>query len=161
MSVQVQVQQFKELERSPDEDRLLWNAEEMLVAQCMEERGFDYRPNPPGTQAVQHARVQRGDVDAALAVGYGLHQSILQGESPNQAIDANAEQLDGMTSEQQQAFHEALLFGTHRHVNRKHMPESFRCALLISFYKSRGVMPNPSRLSIDFKISCLRQALLQ
>ena len=108
----VQLRHLSELDRTPDEDQLLWAAEEEFVAACMGKRGFSYLPNSkdddpdaePG-----HAPVdRRGDVAAARTRGYGLVARLQQGESPNTAPDRNAEPLARMTDAERAAFLEAL-----------------------------------------------------
>ena len=102
---------LSELDRTPEEDQLLWVAEEKLVLACMRSRGFTYLPNPTGDDpksALEHSRVDRGDVDAARAAGYGLFKAIHEGESQNDVVDRNAESLARMTSKERGAFLEAL-----------------------------------------------------
>jgi hypothetical protein len=101
-----------ELDRTPDEDQLLWAAEEELVASCMRKRGFSYAPSPkdddpeaePGHRRVDHF----GDVEAARATGYGLAKKLQEGETPHPTIDRNAEALARMTPQERAAFLEAL-----------------------------------------------------
>lgn len=103
---------LSDLDRTPDEDQLLWAAEEELVADCMRKRGFSYLPNSkdddpeaePGHVPVD----RRSDVAAARTLGYGLAKRIQEGESPKVEVDRNAESLARMTDAQRAAFFEAL-----------------------------------------------------
>lgn len=103
---------LSDLNRTPDEDQLLWSAEEELVAACMRRRGFSYLPSAkdddpaavPGYVPVD----RRGDVAAARSRGYGLAARLQEGESPHPANDRNAEPLAKMTESQRAAFLEAL-----------------------------------------------------
>jgi len=107
-----EVRHLSDLDRTPDEDQLLWAAEEELVTACMHRRGFSYLPNAkdddpeaePGHVPVN----RRGDVAAARREGYGLVRRIQDGDSPRRDDDRNAEPLARMTSANRAAFLEAL-----------------------------------------------------
>jgi hypothetical protein len=107
-----EVRHLSDLNRTPDEDQLLWAAEEELVTACMHRRGFSYVPNSkdddpeaePGHVPVN----RRGDVGAARREGYGLVRRIQDGDSPKRDDDRNAEALARMTSANRAAFLEAL-----------------------------------------------------
>jgi len=103
---------LSDLHRTPDEDQLLWSAEEELVAACMGKRGFAYLPTAKDDDpaaAPGHVPVdRRGDVVAARSRGYGLAARIQEGESPNPTVDRNAESLAKMTETGRAAFLEAL-----------------------------------------------------
>jgi hypothetical protein len=103
---------LSDLDRMPDEDQLLWAAEEELVVACMRKRGFSYLPNlkdddPESGQRHVHMD-RRGDVEAAHAKGYGLFERMQAGESPNSTVDRNAEPLARMTELERGAFLDAL-----------------------------------------------------
>jgi hypothetical protein len=107
-----EMRHLSDLNRTPDEDQLLWAAEEELVTACMRRRGFSYLANAkdddpeaePGRVVVN----RRGDVGAARQQGYGLVKRIVDGESPKRDDDRNAEPLARMTSANRAAFLEAL-----------------------------------------------------
>lgn len=103
---------LSDLNRTPDEDQLLWSAEEELVAACMRRRGFSYLPNAKDDDpaaAPGHISVdRRGDVPAARSRGYGVAARIQEGETPNPTIDRNAESLAKLTEAERAAFLEAL-----------------------------------------------------
>lgn len=60
------IDHLSDLDRTPEEDRLLWLAEEEIVRACMQERGVTYQPNPtedkPGPDT-EHPRARMGDVE--------------------------------------------------------------------------------------------------
>ena len=59
---------LSDLDRTADEDHLLWTAEEELVAACMRERGFTYLPNPMDIDPdayQKHGRPGRGAAELA------------------------------------------------------------------------------------------------
>jgi hypothetical protein len=102
---------LSDLERTPAEGQLLWIVEEDLVSACMRERGFTYVPEPPDDGSgsdLEHARVNRGDVDAARAEGYGLFKAMLEGEAPAGGVARTAEATVRTTDEEHSAFLEAL-----------------------------------------------------
>jgi hypothetical protein len=107
-----QLRHLAELDRTPDEDQLLWAAEEELVAACMARRGFSYLPNAkdddPDAAPGHSPADRRGDIAAARSRGYGLVARLQQGESPITTPDRNAAALARMTGEQRAAFLEAL-----------------------------------------------------
>lgn len=103
---------LSELDRSPDDNQLLWAAEEQLVATCMARRGFTYLPNAkdddPAAEPGHVAVDRRGDVAAARSRGYGIAARLQQGETPITTPDRNAEPLARMTGTERAAFLEAL-----------------------------------------------------
>jgi hypothetical protein len=103
---------LSELDRTPDEDQLLWAAEEDLIAACMGRRGLSYLPNSkdddPESQPGRTPVDPRGDVAAARTRGYGLVAGMQEVESPITTIDRNAEALARMTDAERAAFLEAL-----------------------------------------------------
>jgi hypothetical protein len=106
------LRQLSDLDRTPDDNQLLWAAEEQLVAGCMSKRGFSYLPNGkdddpdmvPGHVTVD----RRSDVAAARATGYRLAAQIQGGDSPIATSDRNAASLARMTDAERAAFLEAL-----------------------------------------------------
>lgn len=89
----------------------MWRAEEALIAECMQARGFPYVPVPVDTEPEQNMafeRVAPGDIDAARALGYGIAQAIAQGEQPKTGTDPNAAWVEGLPPEQRSAYFEAL-----------------------------------------------------
>lgn len=111
---------LSDLDRTPEEDQLLWIAEEELVTTCMRKRGFTYLPSLPddnsepndnddGSESgMKPSGANRGDVDTARSVGYDLFKHVQEGETPNIVVDQNAEHLSRMTAEERGAFLEAL-----------------------------------------------------
>src|SRR5215510_1115477 len=108
----VRLRRLSDLDRTPDEDQLLWTAEEDLITACMRKRGFFYLPNPkdddPESEPGRVPVDRRGDVEAARTRGYGLFKRMQEGESPNATVDRNAEALARMTDMERAAFLEAL-----------------------------------------------------
>jgi hypothetical protein len=107
---QVPLGLFARLKLSPEQDRLLWQAEESAVADCMRERGFEYSPNPYGrgveAGAAAREELKPGDVDAARARGFGLAESAEAAQRP--PPDANRGSVEKMEPSAQRAWHEAL-----------------------------------------------------
>lgn len=115
---------LSDLDRTPEEDELLWIAEEELVTTCMRKRGFTYLPSLPDDVSVpdddsapndnesesdmKPSRANREAVDTARSVGYALFKNIQEGETPNIVVDQNAERLSRMNVEERGAFLEAL-----------------------------------------------------
>lgn len=100
-----------ELDRTADQDQLLWTAEEGLVEACMRKRGFTYLPNPKDVDPDAYrdqAQTRRGDVEAARSKGYGLVEQIQKGDAPVTQVNRNAEALTHMTVAERSAFLEAL-----------------------------------------------------
>jgi len=102
---------LSELDRTADQDQLLWTAEEGLVESCMRKRGFTYLPNPKDVDPDAYRdqpQTSRGDVEAARSRGYGLVEQIQRGDAPVTQVDRNAEALTHMTVTERNAFLEAL-----------------------------------------------------
>ncbi len=101
---------FARLALSPEQQRLLHEADESEVALCMRERGFAYVQNSPDDDTADDdaARVQPepGDVEAARAHGYGLAERMETPEIP--PPDANAEQVGKLSPDAQRAWSDAL-----------------------------------------------------
>jgi hypothetical protein len=125
---------LRELAPTDAQSQLLYEAEEVLVQTCMNERGFEYITNPYVTKAEQEKLEpippKPGDIEAARTRGYGISESIEMGVPPNDdskesvnsdkeievkatdktdsEADPNSELLATMSPEQQQAWNEAF-----------------------------------------------------
>lgn len=99
-----------ELVPTEAQSRLLYEAEEAAIATCMNERGFEYKPNPylsneelePWAEAVEP-----GDVVAAQTRGYGIRESIEADRVPL-PVSPNEELTASLSPEQYQAWSEAF-----------------------------------------------------
>lgn len=97
--------------RTIEERRLLWEAEEAAVASCMEGRGFTYVPiKYDRTRARENdpSNIERGDVDAARTIGYGLADAMQRIDQPEPAEVALDERLKQMPPAQREAYMLAL-----------------------------------------------------
>jgi hypothetical protein len=96
---------------SMEERRLLWEAEEAAVASCMEGRGFTYVPSKydrTRAKETDPANIERGDVDAARTMGYGLADAMQRDDRPEPAEVAFDERLKNLPPEQRAAYMLAL-----------------------------------------------------
>jgi len=69
------IDRLVQLEQTPEESALLWDAVQLRIAACMEQRGFHYDRLPYDESVDQEGdrmRFKPGDVEAARQWGYGL-----------------------------------------------------------------------------------------
>lgn len=103
------VELLERLRVSHTDAKLLHDAEQLSIAECMTERGFAYTPEPYDDSARQDADFSRnslGDVDAARAVGFGLSDSL--DEEAATRPTANGERLQHLSAAQRQSWNDAL-----------------------------------------------------
>lgn len=78
---------LQEIEPTDKQARLLYEAEEVLVKQCMNERGFEYIRNSYDDDSLldyQPEIIEPGDIAAAKVKGYGLAESLSNMSRGNQ-----------------------------------------------------------------------------
>jgi hypothetical protein len=100
---------FNHLEPDRAQRKTLYEAEELAVAACMVQRGFDYTPNRfvEADPADELPRFRTGDVDVASSIGYGIVEALEVGEIPAPP-DVNEPTIAALTAEQQQKRDQAL-----------------------------------------------------
>ena len=95
---------------TPNERRKLLRAEEVIVQSCMHERGFPYKRQSYSDADVedhQFEAVDPTDEDAARAVGYNITLGLERG-GREPGADANAAFMNSLSSEERNAYDEAL-----------------------------------------------------
>lgn len=100
------------LNRTREEDELIWNAEQKAVAECMRERGFTYTPTPfddTDDLEVEALRAHPTDVEAAQEHGYGLAELIEANARREREPEQTPPDVQQMTPQRRQKFVEALL----------------------------------------------------
>jgi hypothetical protein len=101
---------FARFERTREQRKVLYEAEEIAVASCMKAKGFEYEKNAFGIGphlSRELPRYRPGDPQVASTIGYGLVEALEQGELPAPA-DANAAKVNAMPPERQRAWADAL-----------------------------------------------------
>jgi len=96
---------------TPAQQRLLYEAEQRGVSDCMREQGFDYAPEPFTSNeelAGPNPRPVPGDLDAAASRGYGIADSLEYGDVPA-AYDVNAARREHLSPERRAAYEAALM----------------------------------------------------
>jgi hypothetical protein len=103
-----QIELLAELVGTEEENQILFEAEEAAVASCMRERGFDYTqnayyrgPEPDGI------KLTPGDIETAAWTGYGIGDSIENGEILL-PVDLNEDHFESLSPERQRDWMQAL-----------------------------------------------------
>ena len=102
---------------SPEESEAQWaeqqQQQEEIVADCMQEQGFEYRPAtyPGGSSYGDGSEWQPDDREWVGQYGYGAVRSPFTEESPvpeEEYVDVNADYVSSLSESEQQAYQEAL-----------------------------------------------------
>jgi hypothetical protein len=102
---------FAALKATEEEARVLHDAEQRKIADCMRHRGFDYSVNPhTDVHDLMTPHFENGDVVTASRTGYGLAEAVERGDEPL-VEEANEERLSRMSPDQRAAW-EIALYGS-------------------------------------------------
>jgi hypothetical protein len=102
---------FAALKATEEEARVLHDAEQQKIADCMRQRGFDYSANPhTDVHDLMTPHFENGDVVTASRTGYGLAEGVERGDEPL-VKEANEERLSRMSPDQRGAW-EIALYGS-------------------------------------------------
>jgi hypothetical protein len=101
-----------DLERTAEQRKTLWLAEQSLVRSCMRGQGFDYAQrdyDDSDDQDHAFSKLDPTDVDAARAVGYGLAEDIAQAAQAEASEPAEPQDVRALDPEQRTRYRTALL----------------------------------------------------
>lgn len=101
-----------QLRRTRAQEELIWKAEQLAIAKCMQERGFSYSPLPfDDTDDLEFEieRPQPDDVEAATELGYGIARGIDANNHPEPLSEDLPSQFKQLSAAQRKKFQEALI----------------------------------------------------